>query len=184
MGRISAVSGASVRISRRRIEREEKHARCDGSRHGCSADFNFACGKERWPVKVGADQDVGQITSAAAASTIALPTSIPAPPNPNVRQNTRFAPVETAPATLSVTKRETDQDYHLFGTSCSRASSAARQRRPSAPMNGAGIGDSCRRRGGQSRRRVWRPSGMDAPIQICRLSRKPARDKRCFDLLI
>jgi hypothetical protein len=82
-----------------------------------STSLAVACGKERWPVKVGADQDVGQITSAAAASTIALLTSIPAPSNPNVRQNTRFAPVETAPATISgilvVIKRETDQDYHL-----------------------------------------------------------------------
>jgi|SRR5580704_13159908 hypothetical protein len=82
-----------------------------------STSLAVACGKERWPVTVGADQDLGQITSAAAASTIALLTSIPAPSNPNVWQNTRFAPVETAPATISgilvVIKRETDQDYHL-----------------------------------------------------------------------
>jgi hypothetical protein len=84
-----------------------------------STSLALACGTERWPVKVGSDPDVGQVapTAAAAATTIAALTGIPAPRNPNIRQNTRFAPVETNPVTVSgilvVIKREPDQDYHL-----------------------------------------------------------------------
>jgi hypothetical protein len=41
-----------------------------------------------------------------------------APPNPNIRQNTRFAPAERTPVTISgilvLIKQETDQDYHLY----------------------------------------------------------------------
>ncbi len=82
-----------------------------------STSLSLACGVERWPVKTGADQDAGLVASAAAPSTISTLTGLPAPPDPNIRQNTRFAPVETAPATVSgvlvVIKREKDQDYHL-----------------------------------------------------------------------
>lgn len=82
-----------------------------------STSLALACGKERWPVKTGADQDADQVVPGASAATIAMLTGIAAPPNPNARQNTRFAPVETAPVTISgtlvVIKRETDQDYHL-----------------------------------------------------------------------
>src|SRR5260370_42461995 len=77
----------------------------------------LACGKERWPVKVAADQDVGLVASTAAPATIATLTGFAAPPNPNIRKNTRFAPAERTPVTISgslvIIKRETDQDYHL-----------------------------------------------------------------------
>src|SRR5947207_1309646 len=82
-----------------------------------STSLAFACGQERWPVKVGSDPDVSQVASTVTPATIAMLVGLPAPPDPNVRQNTRFAPVETAPATVSgilvVIKREHDQDYHL-----------------------------------------------------------------------
>jgi hypothetical protein len=82
-----------------------------------STSLALACGKERWPVKVAADQDVGLVASTAAPATIATLTGFAAPPNPNIRQNTRFAPAERTPVTISgilvIIKRETDQDYHL-----------------------------------------------------------------------
>jgi hypothetical protein len=82
-----------------------------------STSLALACGKERWPVKVAADQDVGLVASTAAPATIATLTGFAAPPNPNIRQNTRFAPTERTPVTISgilvIIKRETDQDYHL-----------------------------------------------------------------------
>jgi hypothetical protein len=75
------------------------------------------CGVERWPVKTGTDVDAGRVSLVAQPTTIAALTQIPPPANPDVKPNSRFAPTElqtfTISGTLTVIKRETDEDYHL-----------------------------------------------------------------------
>jgi hypothetical protein len=63
------------------------------------------------------DRDAAQVAPNATASTISALAAIPAPTHPNLRQDTRFAPVETSimavSGILTVIEREKDQDYHL-----------------------------------------------------------------------
>lgn len=76
----------------------------------------FACGKERWSVKTGADRDVGKVTINPQASTIADLTDLHAPPNPKSRNNSRFpAELKTyqIKGVLTLIKKETDEDYHI-----------------------------------------------------------------------
>jgi hypothetical protein len=82
-----------------------------------STSLALACGVERWPVKTATDRDAGRVVLAPNASTIPSLRATPAPPNPDARRDTRFAPVETSIVVLSgilvVIKREQDEDYHL-----------------------------------------------------------------------
>jgi hypothetical protein len=76
------------------------------------------CGVTRWPVKVAADRDTGQISSAVIPTTIealrALPTRRPLP------QDRRVSPVETTIysviATLTDYRLSEDGDIHLVLT--------------------------------------------------------------------
>lgn len=76
----------------------------------------FACGRERWPVKVGDDPDAQAVDLAhPVAATIAVLDQLAAPA---VRhQDARVAPVEDTvyvlTATLFAYKLESDGDYHL-----------------------------------------------------------------------
>lgn len=82
----------------------------------CSLTVAFACGKERWPVKTGADRDAGNVTTDPQASTIAELTDLHAPPNPNSRKSSRFAPelkTYRINAILTLIKKEADEDYHI-----------------------------------------------------------------------
>jgi hypothetical protein len=75
------------------------------------------CGVERWPVKTGTDANAAQVSLAPQPTTLVALTQIPPPPDPDARQNSRFAPTElqtfTVSGTLVVIKREADEDYHL-----------------------------------------------------------------------
>ena len=79
-----------------------------------STSLALACGKERWPVKVGTDQDAGQVVTTAQASTVAALRAITVPA---IQPDRRAAPVETTvfaiSGILTVIKRESDEDYHL-----------------------------------------------------------------------
>ena len=85
-----------------------------------SASAAFACGTERWPVKVGTDRDARNVGTSPQVTTIAQLRSIAAPARPNSRRSTRFAPTELTTfqvkGILRVIKKETDQDYHLVIT--------------------------------------------------------------------
>jgi hypothetical protein len=77
----------------------------------------FACGKERWTVKTGADRDAGSIDTAAQVVTIADLTELHAPLHPNSRPKTRFKDeLKTFQISgiLTVIKKEKDEDYHLI----------------------------------------------------------------------
>jgi hypothetical protein len=82
-----------------------------------SSPAALACGTERWPVKVGIDQDAGRVVQQPQPATIRDLVSLPAPPDPNARQNSRFAPAELTVfqvhGVLTALKREPDEDYHL-----------------------------------------------------------------------
>src|SRR5229473_4218507 len=84
---------------------------------GCAA---LACGTERWPVKVGTDRDARKVATSPQVTTIAHLRLIAAPPRPNSRPKTRFAPTELTTfqvkGILRVIKKEKDQDYHLVIT--------------------------------------------------------------------
>ena len=77
----------------------------------------YACGKERWPVKVGTDKDVSLVSTNITDTNIAKLSMIGAPSNPNIRRDTRYQPTETTQYRISghliVIKREADEDYHL-----------------------------------------------------------------------
>ena len=89
----------------------------------------FACGKERWNIKVGADLTVPGPVSYPQSTTIAELVAIPAPSAirafkaPSNKkdilfyQNKRFEPTETTvfslDATMTVIKHEVDGDYHI-----------------------------------------------------------------------
>jgi hypothetical protein len=80
-----------------------------------------ACGKARWEVKVGMDLDAPRIAVAPVVDTTIFDlTQIPAPINPNIRRNTRYAPTELTVyrihATLTLIKPEKDGDYHMVIT--------------------------------------------------------------------
>ncbi len=82
-----------------------------------SASVALACGTERWAVKIGADRDAGKIDLTPENTTIAELSDLRVPPNPNTRQTSRFRPAEfktfQIKGTLTVIKKETDEDYHL-----------------------------------------------------------------------
>ena len=77
----------------------------------------WACGRERWPVKVASDPDAQRIVAAPEPTNIALLSQILAPLHPENRRDSRYAPTE--PKTFEVTgsliviKPEDDQDYHI-----------------------------------------------------------------------
>lgn len=82
----------------------------------CSLSIALACGTERWPVKTGADRDVGKVSADPQDSTIAELTDLHAPPNPNSRKSSRFAPelkTYRIKAVLTLIKKEADEDYHI-----------------------------------------------------------------------
>ncbi|HWX27746.1 MAG TPA: hypothetical protein VNZ53_09955 [Steroidobacteraceae bacterium] len=85
-----------------------------------SSSAAFACGTERWSVKVGTDRDATRVATSSQVATIAQLRSIAAPARPNSRPKTRFAPTELTTfqvkGILRVVKKETDQDYHLVIT--------------------------------------------------------------------
>lgn len=82
-------------------------------------DVPGACGKERWAVKTGTDDDATRVASTPAGTTIAALRAVPAPGQGELdaHPTQRIAPVETTVYRLSATlveyKRETDSDYHL-----------------------------------------------------------------------
>lgn len=78
----------------------------------------MACGKARWEVKVGMDLDAPRIAVAPVVDTTIVDlTRIPAPINPDVRKNTRYAPTELTVyrvhGTITLIKPEKDSDYHM-----------------------------------------------------------------------
>jgi hypothetical protein len=77
----------------------------------------WACGKERWPVKVATDPQAPQISAAPEPATIALLSTLLAPRHPENRLNSRYAPTELktfeVTGSLIVIKLEPDQDYHI-----------------------------------------------------------------------
>ena len=77
----------------------------------------WACGQERWSVKVGTDRDVQQVVLTPTPTTIALLSRIPAPPQPGTRSHSRFPHTElttfVVTGTLIVIKPEQDEDYHI-----------------------------------------------------------------------
>jgi hypothetical protein len=85
-----------------------------------SASAAFACGTERWAVKIGTDRDASKVATSPQVAAIAQLRSIAAPARPNSRPKTRFAPTELrtfqVKGILRVIKKETDQDYHLVIT--------------------------------------------------------------------
>jgi hypothetical protein len=84
-----------------------------------STSFAFACGVERWSVKVGRDKDVSKVSLTAETTTIADLSELYAPNNPNSRKNSRFKTelkTYSVSGMLTVIKKEKDQDYHLVIT--------------------------------------------------------------------
>jgi hypothetical protein len=85
-----------------------------------SASAGFACGTERWPVKVGTDKDATKVVTSPQVATIAQLRLIAPPARPDSRRSTRFAPTELTTfqvkGILRVIKKEADQDYHLVIT--------------------------------------------------------------------
>jgi len=77
----------------------------------------WACGRERWPVKVATDPDAPRIVVAPEPSNIALLSQILAPLHPENRGDSRYAPTELktfeVTGSLIVIKPEADQDYHI-----------------------------------------------------------------------
>src|SRR5713226_237162 len=75
------------------------------------------CGKERWPVKVGEDKDVGRVDTGPQPTTIFQLTQIGAPSNPAIRKDTRYKPTEfqtfEITGKLALIKKEKDDDYHI-----------------------------------------------------------------------
>ncbi len=77
----------------------------------------FACGTERWPVKVLTDADHGKIHQKAQTETIANLIVLEAPQGLKTHENTRFDPVELTTykvdALLLGYRLEDDEDFHL-----------------------------------------------------------------------
>ena len=78
--------------------------------------FALGCGKERWPVKVGMDQDAANVSLFPIETTIAELGNIAALHNPDAQKRARY-PTElntyTVHGILTVIKHESDEDYHL-----------------------------------------------------------------------
>jgi hypothetical protein len=76
-----------------------------------------ACGTERWPVKTGTDKDNQKVVLNPVDTTIFQLTDIPAPTNPNIRKDSRYAPTELTTYRVSgkmtLIKPEKDGDYHI-----------------------------------------------------------------------
>jgi hypothetical protein len=81
------------------------------------ASASQACGKERWPVKVGEDQDIARVDPAAVPTTIFKLRQIGAPLNPAVRKDKRYKPTEFETfeinGQVTLIKLEADDDYHI-----------------------------------------------------------------------
>src|SRR5216684_8666683 len=80
------------------------------------ASAAFACGKERWPVKVGTDRDAVKVDVTPQSSNIAALATLHAPPHPLSRKNSRFAiefKTYEISGVLTLIKKEADDDYHL-----------------------------------------------------------------------
>lgn len=76
----------------------------------------YACGTERWPVKVGDDPDARQVgLNTAVPTTIAALDALAAPSDrpENARTGHTERTVYVLEATLYAYKLETDGDYHL-----------------------------------------------------------------------
>ncbi|SRR5216684_2434807 len=83
------------------------------------ASAAFACGKERWPVKVGTDRDAVKVDVTPQSSNIAALATLHAPPHPLSRKNSRFAiefKTYEISGVLTLIKKEADEDYHLVIT--------------------------------------------------------------------
>lgn len=84
-----------------------------------SVSLAFACGTERWPVKVGTDKDAAKVALSAEDSTVSKLIELHAPNNPKARKNSRF-PMELKTfrieGLLTLIKKEKDQDYHIVIT--------------------------------------------------------------------
>jgi hypothetical protein len=82
-----------------------------------STSLAFACGTERWAVKVGTDRDAHRVDLDPETTTIADLTAITPPQHPNSRKSSRFTPTELKTfritGVLTVIKKEKDEDYHL-----------------------------------------------------------------------
>jgi len=81
-----------------------------------STSFAFACGTERWAVKVGKDNDAGKVSMAAKTTSIDDLRKLRPPKNPNSRKFTRFKgefKTYRIEGILTVIKGEKDEDYHL-----------------------------------------------------------------------
>lgn len=82
-------------------------------------DVPGACGKERWAVKTGTDDDAAAVSPTPVGTTVAALRALPAPAPAEIETHPtqRIAPVETTlyrvSATLVEYRRETDSDYHL-----------------------------------------------------------------------
>lgn len=76
----------------------------------------IACGAERWPVKTAADPDAAAINPAPVAATVSQLGALPAPRDPDRREDSRW-PGETTvyrvTAQLTEIRHENDGDYHL-----------------------------------------------------------------------
>ena len=80
----------------------------------------LACGKERWSVKVVTDKQKDRIEPTPHPATINQLRQIPAPINPNVRSDSRYAPTEftvyEVTGKMTLIKAEADEDYHIVIT--------------------------------------------------------------------
>lgn len=76
----------------------------------------LACGKERWPVKVGTDGDAAKVITTPRLASVKILGDIPAPPNPNRKKDSRY-PLEfktyTVNGTVTLVRAEEDGDYHV-----------------------------------------------------------------------
>jgi hypothetical protein len=81
------------------------------------SDLIFACGTERWPVKTATDKDKAAIVATSVPATVNQLSQVPAPIDPSIKRDTRYAPTELAvyeiTARMTFIKVETDEDYHI-----------------------------------------------------------------------
>ncbi|HLZ67580.1 MAG TPA: hypothetical protein VKQ29_15220 [Aliidongia sp.] len=75
-----------------------------------------ACGTERWPVKVGTDQDAGSVDIIPRLASVQILSAVPPPAHPKLRNSTRY-PLElktyTITGTVQLVRLEADDDYHV-----------------------------------------------------------------------
>lgn len=78
-----------------------------------------ACGRERWPVKIGADPHAAQVDLQPKAAAIGQLGALPAPRDPDRYFNERFPGEFQAyriRGRLTLIKHEADGDYHMVVT--------------------------------------------------------------------